>query len=228
MKLDSFTSSILANFATINNGIVINEGNELRTMSPSKTIVAEAIVPNHFDKTFGVYDIRRLLGCISLLGDPDVVLTDNHLELISNNNRVKYMYTNPATIVWPTGRITVMTEDVSFPIDEHLLSEIQKTANILTLDDLSVQGKDGDDGKIVLTLLDSSNPTSHSASFTVSGKYTKPFVAYLKVSNLKLIPGEYTAKFALTPKNRYMSMFESATKDLRYYIAIEANSNFNL
>ena len=39
MKLSNHTTSVLKNFATINQNLVIKEGSELTTMSPMKTLL---------------------------------------------------------------------------------------------------------------------------------------------------------------------------------------------
>jgi len=44
MKLSEHTQSVLKNYASINQNLVIKEGNELLTMSSMKNIVAKATV----------------------------------------------------------------------------------------------------------------------------------------------------------------------------------------
>ena len=44
MKLSNHTTSVLKNFATINQNLVIKEGNTITTMSAMKNIVAKADV----------------------------------------------------------------------------------------------------------------------------------------------------------------------------------------
>lgn len=65
MKLSSETLAILKNFATINPGIVFKEGNTLSTMSQQKNILADAIVNETFNYTFGIYDLNNFLSVIS-------------------------------------------------------------------------------------------------------------------------------------------------------------------
>ena len=50
MKLSEHTTSVLKNFATINQNLVIKEGNELLTMSSMKNIVAKATVDESFPR----------------------------------------------------------------------------------------------------------------------------------------------------------------------------------
>ena len=49
MKLSTNTIQVLKNFASINQNLVINEGNEIKTMSAMKNIVAKATVEETFN-----------------------------------------------------------------------------------------------------------------------------------------------------------------------------------
>ena len=51
MKLSSHTTSVLKNFSTINQNLVIKEGNTITTMSAMKNIVAIATIPEVFVKS---------------------------------------------------------------------------------------------------------------------------------------------------------------------------------
>ena len=50
MKLSEHTISVLKNFASINQNLVIKEGSELQTMSAMKNIVSKAPVEESFPK----------------------------------------------------------------------------------------------------------------------------------------------------------------------------------
>ena len=66
MKLSNHTTSVLKNFATINQNLVIKEGNEMSTMSAMKNIVARATVEETFPKEIAIYDLNEFLGALSL------------------------------------------------------------------------------------------------------------------------------------------------------------------
>ena len=61
MKLSDKTISLLKNFSSINQSILVKEGNKLRTISVMKNILAEATVTEEFSKDFGVYDLNQFL-----------------------------------------------------------------------------------------------------------------------------------------------------------------------
>ena len=61
MKLSDSTLTVLKNFAGINNSILVKEGNQLRTISVMKNILAEAEIPEAFPRQFGSYDLNQFL-----------------------------------------------------------------------------------------------------------------------------------------------------------------------
>jgi hypothetical protein len=219
MKFDPFTLTVLSNFSGINNDIVINVGSEIRTMSDNSTLMAEATVPNSFDKTFGIYDLRKLLGCFSLLKDPDVILTDTHLEISSNNTTIKYFYTNPSRLVTPTKRLNINNAVVHFNLPKTVLADISKTSQVLSVEDLVITNtKDN----VNIEVVDRANKTSNSAAFSVEGIFKKKFEAIIKIGYIKLIPDDYEVK--LTPTG--IAYFKSKNYDLKYYVAMESDSEF--
>ena len=54
MQISSETLAILKNFASINSNILINSGNTLKTISPVKNVLAEAVVEENFPTSFGI------------------------------------------------------------------------------------------------------------------------------------------------------------------------------
>jgi len=218
-KFDSFTLDVLSNFSQINNSIVVRKGNEIRTMSENKTMMAEAIVPFTFDRDFGIYDLRKLLGCVSITKDPDVTLDEKHLELISGNNKIKYLYTDISQLLTPTKRINLPSTEVTFELTSTVLTEVIKCSQVLSVDDVCISSELG---KIIITDLDKSNPTSNSAIFNVAGTSKGDFKALMKIANLKFIQDDYEVKIS----SKGISTFESKNRPVKYYIAIEADSKF--
>ena len=65
MKLSNHTTSVLKNFATINQNLVIKEGNTITTMSAMKNIVAKADVEETFPQEVAIYDLNEFLASMS-------------------------------------------------------------------------------------------------------------------------------------------------------------------
>ena len=81
MKLSSNTTSVLKNFATINQNLVIKEGNTIATMSAMKNIVAKAEVEESFPQEVAIYDLNEFLGALSLFSSPLLDFNDSYVML---------------------------------------------------------------------------------------------------------------------------------------------------
>ena len=79
MKLSSHTTSVLKNFATINQNLVIKEGNTIATMSAMKNIVAKAEVEENFPQEVAIYDLNEFLGALSLFTSPILEFNDSYV-----------------------------------------------------------------------------------------------------------------------------------------------------
>ena len=100
MKLSDSTLTVLKNFAGINNSILVKEGNQLRTISVAKNILAEADIPEDFPRDVAIYDLNQFLNGLSLHQDPNLDFTeDSHITIKEGRRRVKYFYADPAVIV---------------------------------------------------------------------------------------------------------------------------------
>ena len=78
MKLSNYTTSVLKNFSTINQNLVIKEGNTITTMSAMKNIVAKAEVEETFPQQIAIYDLNEFLGALSLFTSPVLDFSDNY------------------------------------------------------------------------------------------------------------------------------------------------------
>ena len=75
MKLSDSTLAVLKNFAGINNSILVKKGNQLRTISVAKNILAEAEIPEDFPRDVAIYDLNQFLNGLSLHQDPCLLYT---------------------------------------------------------------------------------------------------------------------------------------------------------
>ena len=66
MKLSEHTQSVLKNFATINQNLVIKKGKTLMTMSAMKNIIAKAEVEEEFTQDVPIYNLNEFLASILL------------------------------------------------------------------------------------------------------------------------------------------------------------------
>ena len=143
MKLSDSTLAVLKNFAGINNSILVKKGNQLRTISVAKNILAEAEIPEDFPRDVAIYDLNQFLNGLSLHQDPNLDFTeDSHITIKEGKRRVKYFYADPQVIIAPPDKeINLPTQEICFQLESNSLEKLVKAAAVYQLPDLSVIGK---------------------------------------------------------------------------------------
>ena len=219
MFLSQETVSILKNFSTINQSILIREGKQLRSMSVMKNILVEADITEDFEKDVAIYDLNQFLNCLSLVPGAEVSLEDNSIVISDGTNAVDYRYSDPSVIAAPPDKeLKLPSEDVCVVLSEEHLETVKKAAAVLQIPDVTLIG-DGE--RIHLTVRDKKNTGSNSYSIDV-GDTTHVFQFNLKVENLKLIAGDYDV--VISSKN--LAKFTNHSRPVVYYIAVEPDSTF--
>jgi Flp pilus assembly protein TadG len=100
-----------------------------------------------------------------------------------------------------------------------MLNMIHKTASVLRAADVAIIGNGSN---MTIQVGDKKNATGNSYSANV-GTTDKTFQVNLKVENLKMIAGDYQVSVS----SKKISRFQSASSDLVYYVAVEADSTFD-
>ena len=220
MNLSDKTLTILKNFAGVNNSILVKKGNQLRTISVAKNILAEANIEEDFPREFGIYDLNQFLNGLSLHQDPDLDFeNDSYLNIREGKRRAKYFFADPQVIISPPEKeITLPSEDVHFQLESTALDKLLKAAAVYQLPDFSVIGEAG---VVKLVVRDKKNDTSNSYSVVV-GETDKEFTFNFKVENIKIIPGSYD----VVVSSKLLSQFTNSQYNLKYFIALEPDSTF--
>ncbi len=219
MFLSTETVSVLKNFSTINQSILIKSGKRLRSMSAMKNILVEAEIPEEFNREVPIYDLNQFLNAMSLVPGAELDLNDDAIVITDGENSIDYRYSDSSVITAPPEKELVLpSEDVCLVLTEENLEKVRKAAAVLQIPDVSLVG-DGD--TIVLTVRDKKNSGSNAYRIVV-GKTDDVFQFNLKVENLKLMPGDYDV--IVSKKN--LSKFTHHGLPIVYYIAIEPDSHF--
>ena len=125
MKLSKNTFSILKNFSSLNSNILVKEGNVLKTLTPAKNVMAEATVEEDFATQFGIWDLGKFLGTISLFSDPDFEFEEGYVSIKgSNNSLIKYFYSEPSLLTVPTKEIDMPDTVVSFGWKQDIFNDL--------------------------------------------------------------------------------------------------------
>ena len=220
MKLSEKTLNILKNFSSINQSILVKQGNQLRTISVAKNILAEAEIKEDFPRDFAIYDLNQFLNGLSLHQDPEMDFSpDSYVSIREGKRRVKYFYADPNVIISPPEKaIQLPSQDVCFQLDSVTLEKLLKAAAVYQLPDLCAIGESG---VIKLVVRDKKNDTSIEYAEVV-GETDKEFTFNFKIENIKIIPGVYD----VVVSSKLLSQFTNSNHDLKYYIALEPDSTF--
>ena len=221
MKLTDSTLAVLKNFAGINNSILVKKGNQLRTISVAKNILAEAEIPEDFPRDVAIYDLNQFLNGLSLHQDPNLDFTeDSHITIKEGRRRVKYFYADPQVIIAPPDKeINLPTQEVCFQLESTSLEKLVKAAAVYQLPDLSVIGVNGE---ITMVVRDKKNDTSNEYAVNL-GETDSNFEFNFKMENIKIIPGSYDVVIS----SKLLSEFTNTQYNLKYFIALEPDSTFN-
>ena len=223
MKLSEHTTSVLKNFASINQNLVIKEGKTISTMSAMKNIVAKAEVDEDFPREIAIYDLNEFLAALSLFTNPVLDFSENFVMITEEGktgNSLKYFYSDPSVVTTPSSEITMPKTEVNFSLDSSDLSKVQRAASVIGSPDLVLE-KNGVGS--YLTVKDKKNDTANNYSLDVDVEGQGDYNFYFKVENLKLMPLTYDVK--VSSKN--ISHFKSQTSNaVEYWIALEPESSY--
>lgn len=217
MKFSERTLTILKSFSSINKSILMKEGNILKTVTPEKTLVATAKIPDTIPSQACVYDLSRFLSILSLYKDPDVEFHDRYFTIASGKQRTKYVYADISMIhAAPEKDIKLPSEDVVVDVSWEDLQSVIKAAGVLQFQEVAFVGQDG---KIYLKAIDGNNENSDDYGVEI-GTTSDTFKIIVKTDNLKLLPQDY--KVTLCAKG--ISEFKS--EDVTYFVAIDTKSTY--
>lgn len=223
MELSTFTMNLLKNYSGINPNLVIRPGNSIMTMSEAKNVLAQATVPETFDREVGIYDLSEFLSVINLFDTSNIQLEDKHMTISDSSGRskIKYFLSDIEMLTSPTKPISMPDPEVQFDLDQDTFNRIKRAASALGHDQLSITNGEG---VIKLTVINIDNPTSNTYSIDVPGRSTGDYNFILNIKNLQMIPGNYSV--AISSKLISQFTLTSAESDMKYWVALEKTSTY--
>ena len=220
-KISKETLGILKNFASINSNILVKEGNTLTTVSPVKNVMAKATVSENFDIEFGIWDLNKFLGTVSLFDDPEFEFHEKYVKIISGSSEVIYYYSEPKLLTTTSKEVTMPEGVVNFTLKESDFSELQRASSVMQLQDMVVRSNGTD---VELAVLDKNDATSNTFSITLENtKTSADFNFYFKVENLKMISGDYDVVIS----EKGVSQLSNVSSDIEYWVALETDSKYS-
>lgn len=222
MELSEKTLTILKNYAGINSNIVIDSGNDLKTISEAKNVMSSATVVENFPQSFGIYDLNEFLGVLSLVDTPNLTFNESHVLIADSSGRskVKYFFSDPDMLTKPSKMVNMPVADVNFTLDADTLGRIKRAATALGHSEVSITGVDN---VLSLSVVDTKNKTSNGYTIEIAGDFdSTPFDFILNISNLKIMPGDYDVQIS----SKLISQFTNKEAGLSYWIALEKSSTY--
>lgn len=223
MKLTKETLNILKNFSTLNNGIILKQGNLLITKNITNVVYAEATLNQEIEQEIGIYDLNSFLGSINLVGDDaDITVDEKSGNIVISNKRVKINYpaSSSASIISPKGRVNVPASDVDYHLPNDELKQIMKMARQLSVDRLEFMPSNG---RLMIRGWEEIDKEHPNEQFRIDmGEYTgtADFHFFIRMDNMKLIDGDYKVSF----NRKKVAWLE--TDSVSYMIACDLDSSF--
>ena len=232
MKLSEATIGVLKNFASINPSVLFQPGNEIRTVSPQKTVMAKATVEETFPVEGAIYDLGRFLGVLSLFNDPDLIFHDNQVEVREGRKNIKYTFADKQMIIAPPEKeINFPEPEVNVNVPWAEFNAVLKASAVLGLPEIDFEGKGGE---MLISAIDSKNPTADTYSSAI-GETADDYRFVFRVENLKVLNMDYNVSLSDKGIARFISV-NNDDKDFRdsklfgvamdYFVATEVNSTF--
>ena len=222
IQFSSRTLNLLKNFSSINSNILIKKGNKINTVSPMKNIMGKAEIDEDFPVEFGIWDLNKFLGTISLFKDPSFIFEDKCVTIGDNNNssKVVYYYSDPQLLTTTDKEVQMPESSLHFTLKQEVLQEVLKASSVLQLPDMIISSSDN---KVVdITLTDKKDKTSntYTVNADISTVDVHDFNFILKVENIKIIPDTYIVNMS----SKRASNFQTEDGRLDYWIALESDT----
>ena len=217
MKFSDRTLTILKSFSTINKSIQMKPGNVLRTVTPEKTLIAIAKIPDEIPSEACIYDLSRFLSIHGLYSDPDVEFHEKNFTISEGRQKTKYVFADVSMIhAAPEKEINIPSNDVEIDVSWEDMQSVLKAAGVLQFNEIAFVGEEG---KCYLRAIDRANKNADAFGVEI-GETDAEFTIIIKSENLKLLPQDY--KVTLCAKG--ISKFEG--EDVTYFIGIDTESTY--
>lgn len=218
MKFSAETLDVLKGFSTINPGIIFQEGNTLRTISPQKDVMATAVVEDTFEGRAPIYDLSKFLACISTIGDADITFNEDHFLIKAGRAKSTYRYASENVVVAPPATdfgSQFSDQIVQVKLAWSDIDQAIRSASIFQLPDIAFTSSG--DGKVKMSALDNEDPSTNSFDLDIGeDSDCDKFKVLLSVDNLKLMPADYV----ITLYAEGVAHFKS--EKVEYWVAIKA------
>ena len=217
MKISKRTLSILKNFSSINQSIVIKPGTRLETISNVKDTFAKAEAEETFATQVSIYDLNEFLGVVSLFEDPDFEFGNKSVTISEGKTSQTYFYADTSVITTPPEKgVTLPSVEVTASLTKEQLSKLIRSAAVNNAADLTFKN-----GSVLVH--DKTVPNSNTFEITDIASTTGNYELSIKVEKLKMVSDDYEIKIC----SKGLANF-SGSQGIEYFIALQPNGSYSV
>ncbi len=223
MNLSPQTQSILKNFASINDNIILAKGSVLRTIKQSKNLLAEATIVETIPSDAPIYSLNKVLSVLSMYVAPVLEIGQKTITVQdpAARNKTIMRLCDPNILDAPPNKtISVPDPEVVFPLSNDDLTWIKKMSSCLGVPNILVRSHNG---LIELCIKDVVNDASDENCLALSEKALTPFSFIFRADNFLFVDGSYQVSIS----SKGVSHFKHTTEPIQYWLATEQGSTYN-
>lgn len=218
MRISARTVQILKNFSTINQSLWFKQGNTIKTVSPVKTVMCKATIAETFDREFGIYDLSKFLGVLSIFNDPDITITNSYVSMRDHSQKVDFTHVSKDIVDNDVDKmyekeVVLPSTEIEFDLTTEQQQQMVRALSVLQLPHIAVCGENG---KLLYKGIDCNNTSANKYEIEV-GTTSSDFQIVFKSENMKLISSDY--KVIISSKG----IGQFTANDIQYWIAAESN-----
>tara|TARA_R110000868_G_scaffold64560_1_gene193959 strand:- start:52 stop:750 length:699 start_codon:yes stop_codon:yes gene_type:complete len=230
MQLSDNTLFILKNFSLINPNLVFRPGNQIKTISTGKNILAMATIAETIPQEFGIYDLNEFLSVVGMFDNPTLEFSDDKslkFKDPAGKQVVDYFFSPLGNLTIPSRDLNLPTWEIEFTISENELNQLRKAGATLGVTDVIVQKSESGELEIVVKDKEKTNRTSNLYSLTIDNTDIiipdrGTFSMVYTLGNFKFVAGSYRVKIS----SKLISQFKHTTLPIEYFVALEKSTTF--
>lgn len=218
MQLSDRTLSILRNYSQINQSIILEDGNKIKTIANDQAIVSYAAIKEHIPGVAPIYDLHRFLSAHKMLTEPDLDFNDNNITLTSSSgsNVLEYRLTVRDMIRPVPEEVEEDDEIYAFSLTADELKTIQNAAKTLQLPDLVISKKDN---TIVASITTADEESSDNFKIVLAMGQDIADIEFdpliISIENFRVMPLDYTVVLYET---MVKMVYNDDVGEIKYYI----------
>jgi len=123
------TLSILKNFSQLNSNLLVRPGNVINTVTGAKNVMAQATVQEDFPVEFGIWDLNKFLGTLSLFDSPTCVFGEKSVKISGEGGRaVTYYYSEPSLLTTINKQVQMPETVIHLSLTQSVFADLQRAA----------------------------------------------------------------------------------------------------